>query len=400
MPLTDTEIRGLKPKEKPYKVSDGHGLYLLINKNGSRWWRFKYRIAKKEKLLSLGVYPDISLKLARERCEEVRRQLSTGADPSAKRKAEKIAQADSFEAVAREWFAKFSANWADSHSSKVLRRLEMDVFPWLGSRAVSQILPSELLTCLRRVEARGALDSAHRVQQTCGQIFRYAIATGRADRDSSADLRGALPPATSGHFASITEPVRIGELLRAIAGYRGTFVTYSALRLAPLVFVRPGELRQAQWPEFDLDAAEWRIPPERMKARVLHIVPLSRQASEIVRELRRVTGEGRYLFPSVRTTARPISDNTLNAALRRLGYTTNDMTAHGFRSMASTLLNEQGWGRDAIERQLAHGERNEVRAAYNYAEYLPERRRMMQAWADFLDGLRAGARVTPLQGVG
>lgn len=389
MLLTDTAIRSAKPRTGPYKLAAGGGLYLLINPNGSRWWRLKYRVGGKEKLLSLGVYPDISLKVARDRRDEARRELEAGGDPGVRRKAEKVAQAHSFEAVAREWFEKFSANWADSHSSKVLRRLEMDVFPWVGSRPVSQITPPELLTCLRRVEKRGALDTAHRVHQNCGQIFRYAVATGRAERDPAADLRGALPPAAGGHFASITEPKRIGELLRAIDGYQGALVARCALRLAPLVFVRPGELRKAEWAEFDLDGAEWRIPPERMKAGVLHIVPLSRQAVAILRELQAATGSGRYLFPSVRTTARPISDNTLNAALRRLGYTTEDMTAHGFRSMASTLLNEQGWHGDAIERQLAHGERDEVRAAYNYAKYLPERRRMMQAWSDFLDGLKA-----------
>lgn len=397
MPLTDALIRSSKPRAKPYKLAAGTGLYLLINPNGSRWWRFRYRLGGKEKLLSLGVYPEVPLKAVHERLGEARRQLATGIDPSVKRKADKVAQADSFEAVAREWFAKFSTNWAESHSSKVLRRLEMDVFPWLGSRAVGRIAPPELLACLRRVEGRGALDTAHRVHQNCGQIFRYAVATGRAERDPAADLRGALPPPAGGHFASITEPVRIGELLRAMDGYDGTLSARCALRLAPLVFVRPGELRKAEWSEFDLEAAEWRIPAERMKARVLHIVPLSRQAVVILRELHPATGSGRYLFPSVRTSARPISDNTLNAALRRLGYTTEDMTAHGFRSMASTLLNEQRWHRDAIERQLAHGERDEVRAAYNYAEYLPERRKMMQAWSDYLDGLRSGSNVVAIK---
>jgi integrase len=395
--LTDNSIRGAKPLEKPYKLGDGGGLYLLINPNGSRWWRLKYRYGSKEKLLSLGVYPDVPLKAVRERRDDARRQLASGIDPGAKRKAEKVAQADTFEAVAREWFTKFSANWADSHSSKVLRRLEVDVFPWLGDRAVGQVTPPQLLEVLRRVEARGALDTAHRIHQNCGQIFRYAVATGRAERDPAADLRGALPPAVGRHFASIKEPARVGALLRSIEGYEGTLIARCALRLAPLVFVRPGELRQAEWTEFDLDAAEWRIPAERMKARILHIVPLSQQAVSILRELQAATGSGRYLFPSVRTIARPMSNNTLNAALRRLGYTTDDMTAHGFRSMASTLLNEQGWHRDAIERQLAHGERNEVRAAYNYAEYLPERRKMMQAWAAYLDGLRDGANVVPIR---
>lgn len=395
--LTDNAIRSAKPREKPYKMGDSGGLFLLVHPSGARWWRFKYRVAGKENLLSFGVYPDVPLKLARERRDEARRQLANGIDPSVKRRAEKVAESDSFEAVAREWFGKFSANWAPSHSSKILRRLEMDVFPWIGSRPVSQVTPPELLSCLRRIEARGALDTAHRAHQNCGQVFRYAVATGRAERDPAADLRGALPPPTGGHFASITEPSKIGALLRAIDGYEGTFVARCALRLAPLVFVRPGELRMAEWTEFRLDDAEWRIPAERMKARVLHIVPLSTQAVAILRELEPFSGSGRFLFPSVRTPARPMSNNTLNAGLRRLGYTTDDQTAHGFRSMASTLLNEQGWNRDAIERQLAHGERDEVRAAYNYAQHLPERRRMMQAWADYLDGLRAGAEVVPFK---
>jgi integrase len=395
--LTDNSIRTAKPREKPYKMGDSGGLFLLIHPSGARWWRFKYRVAGKEKLLSFGVYPDVPLKLARERRDEARRQLASGIDPSVKRRTEKIAESDSFEAVAREWFTKFSTNWAPGHSSKIMRRLEMDVFPWIGSRPVSQVTPPELLSCLRRIEGRGALDTAHRAHQNCGQVFRYAVATGRAERDPAADLRGALPPPAGGHFASITEPSKIGALLRAIDGYEGTFVARCALRLAPLVFVRPGELRMAEWAEFRLDDAEWRIPAERMKARVQHIVPLSTQALSILRDLHPFSGSGRFLFPSVRTPARPMSHNTLNAGLRRLGYTTDDQTAHGFRSMASTLLNEQGWNRDAIERQLAHGERDEVRAAYNYAQHLPERRKMMQAWADYLDGLRAGAEIVPFK---
>jgi integrase len=395
--LTDNAIRSAKPREKPYKLFDERGLFMLVTPTGARWWRLKFRAAGKEKLLLLGVYPDVSLKLARERRDELRRELASGVDPSAKRKVERAATADSFEAVAREWFGKFSANWADTHSDKIIRRLENDIFPWLGSRPVAQITPPELLACLRRIESRGALDTAHRAHQNCGQIFRYAVATGRAERDPASDLRGALPPVNGGHFATITDSAGIGALLRAIDGYEGTFVARCALRLAPLVFVRPGELRAAEWSEFDLDKAEWRIPAERMKARVVHIVPLSTQAIALLQELQPSTGSGRYVFPSLRTPARPMSENTINAALRRLGYSGDQMTGHGFRSMASTLLNEQGWNRDAIERQLAHGERDEVRAAYNYAQHLPERRKMMQSWSDFLDGLRAGANVVSLK---
>jgi integrase len=339
--------------------------------------------------------PEVSLKDARLKREEARRQVAAGIDPGEHRKARKAARTDqaanSFEIVAREWFAKFSPNWVASHSDKIIRRLERDIFPWVGMKPIADVSAPDLLTCLRRVEGRGAVETAHRIVQNCGQVFRYAIATGRAVRDPAADLRGALPPVKEKHHASITDPKAIGELLRAISGYQGSLITACALRLAALVFVRPGELRKAEWPEFNFGAAEWRIPGERMKMREQHIVPLSRQAVAVLRELQALTGQGQFVFPGARTNGRPMSENTVNAALRRLGYGSDDMTGHGFRSMASTLLNEQGWHRDAIERQLAHAERNAVRAAYNYAEHLPERKRMMQAWADYLDGLAAGA---------
>ncbi|MGH8578103.1 MAG: tyrosine-type recombinase/integrase [Gammaproteobacteria bacterium] len=397
MPLTDRAIRSAKPQEKPIKLFDGGGLYLLLNPNGSRWWRLRYRVAGKAKGLSLGTFPAVSLKQARVRRDEARKQLAAGIDPSAARKAQKAAAADSFEAVAREWHCKRAPGWAPGHADRILAALRKDVFPWLGTRGVREIQAPELLAVLRRIEARGAIDTAHRVLQNCGQVFRFAVATGRAARDPAADLRGALVTVRGSHFASITEPKAIGALLRAIDGYQGTFPVRCALRLAPLTFVRPGELRAAEWPEFDLDAAEWRIPAERMKMRAIHIVPLSAQAVGILRELHPLTGTGHYVFPSVRTPTRPMSENTVNAALRRLGYAKDEMTGHGFRSMASTLLNEQGWHRDAIERQLAHGERDAVRAAYNYAEHLPERRDMMQSWANCLDGLKSGAEVIPIR---
>jgi integrase len=269
-----------------------------------------------------------------------------------------------------------------------MRRFERDIFPWLGARPIDSITPPELLSALRRIEDRGAIETAHRAHQNCGQVFRYAVATGRAGRDPSADLRGAIPPAKVKHHASITDVKELGDLLRSIEGYKGSFITKCALRIAPLVFVRPGELRKAEWIEFDLDNSEWKIPPERMKMRVQHIVPLAWQATEILRELHALTGNHQYVFPGARTNGRPMSENTINAALRRLGYQSSDMTGHGFRSTASTLLNEQGWNRDAIERQLAHAERDSIRAAYNYAEHLPERRKMMQSWADYLEVLR------------
>jgi integrase len=267
------------------------------------------------------------------------------------------------------------------------------VFPWLGKRHINEITAPELLTVLRRVENRGALETAHRINQICGQVFRYAIATGRAERDISADLKGALPPTRVKHHASITEPKQVGELMRAINSYSGSFTTAIALKLSAILFVRPGELRQAEWSEIDFENKEWRIPAEKMKMRELHIVPLCKQAISLLEELRPLTGRAKYLFPSVRTDTRPMSNNTINASLRRLGYTKEQMTAHGFRSMASTILNEQGWNRDAIERQLAHSEKDGVRAAYNYAQYLPERKKMMQAWADYLDGIAQGAKV-------
>ncbi|WP_299691685.1 site-specific integrase [Hydrocarboniphaga sp.] len=286
-----------------------------------------------------------------------------------------------------------AGGWVESHSEKVIARLERDVFPWIGKRPISAITAPEVLIVLRRIESRGALDTAHRAKQDCGAVFRYAIHDGRAERDPTADLRGALPPARGGHFATITEPKAIGELLRAIHGYSGTFATCCALKLAPLVFVRPGELRNAEWSEVDLEKAEWRIPSDKMKAGEPHIVPLSEQAVAVLADLQPLTGDDRYLFPSERTRTRPMSENTILAALRRLGYSTDQMSGHGFRAMASTLLNEQGWNRDAIERQLAHAERNRVRASYNYAEHLPERRKMMQAWADYLDMLKNERKV-------
>ena len=394
MKLTDAQIKHAKPKAKQYKLSDGRGMYLLVKPTGSKLWRFDYRFKGNRKTISLGMYPEISLKGARERLGEARKLLSNDVDPGYYRKIQKIVtDTNTFEVVAREWFAKNSLNWVESHSSKIIRRLERDVFPWLGERDINEIRAPELLVVLRRVENRGALETAHRIHQNCGQIFRYAIATGRAERDISADLRGALPPAKAKHHPSIIDPVQIGVLLRAIDGYQGGHITKCALQMAAHVFVRPGELRHAEWSEFNFETCEWRIPAEKMKMRTPHIVPLSTQVLMILDELRPLTGSGKYLFPSVRSSKRPMSNNTVNAALRRLSYTKEEMTGHGFRSMASTQLNELGWNRDAIERQLAHSERDSVRAAYNFAEHLDERRKMMQAWSDYLDRLRKGGDI-------
>lgn len=400
MALTDTAVRNAKPAEKPYKLAGGNGLYLLVNNTG-KYWRLDFRFAGKRKTLALGIYPTITLAIARQRCNEARKLLANDIDPAlfkaVKKQAKQQASENTFEAVAREWYAKKLPGWAPATASKVKRYLEKDIFPWLGSRPIKDLGAPDLLATVRRVESRGALELAHRIREYSGQVFRYAVATGRAERDPSGDLKGALPPVKSKHHASVTDPKLIGDLMRAIKGFSGSFVTMCALQLAPLVFVRPGELRHAEWAEIDLDAAEWRIPDVKMKMKDPHIVPLSRQVIEILRTLLPLTGDGRYVFPSVRTTGRPMSENTINAALRRMGYEKHEMTGHGFRSMASTVLHEQGWPHEAIERQLAHAERNAVSAAYNYAEHLPKRRDMMQHWADYLDGLAAGAQVVNIK---
>ena len=400
MPLTDTAIRNAVLQNKQYKLTDGKGMYLLVNKAG-KYFRLDYRFAGKRKTLALGVYPDVKLAEAREKRDDARKMIANSIDPGQARKVRKSIQIEqtenSFEAIAREWHGKYSSNWADSHAKKIIRRLELYIFPWLGTRPIAEITPPELLSVLRRIESRGILETAHRTQQNCGQVFRYAIATGRAERDPSADLRGALAPVKHGHMATITNPKKIGELLRAMDGYEGTLVAKCALKLAPLVFVRPGELRHAEWTEIDLDNAEWRISAEKMKMKDPHIVPLSTQALEILNEIQPITRKGRYVFPSIRTNSRPMSENTILAALRRMGYAKEEMTGHGFRAMASTVLHEQGWPSDIIERQLAHAERNSIKAAYNHAQHLPERRKMMQAWADYLDVLRIGGKVIPLR---
>ena len=395
--LTDIRIKAAKPKEKPYKLYDAAGLYLIVSPSGGRWWRFNYAQDGKQKTLSLGTYPLVGLKQAREKRDELRRRVANGEDPGVARKAAKREGADTLQALALEWHAKHKHAWTPVHTNRVIGDLRKDIFPWLGDRPMAEITPPELLATVRRIESRGALETARRVLSDCGRIFRYGVATGRAERDVAADLRGALPPTKSVRYAAITEPKAIGALLRAVDGYEGQLATRCALQLAALTFVRPGELRAAEWAEFDLEAAEWRIPAHRMKMRQVHIVPLSRQATAILRELHPLTGAGRYVFPSLRTPNRPMSENTLNSSLRRLGYSKLEMTAHGFRSMASTVLNEAGWHRDAIERQLAHAPRDKIRATYNYAEYLPERRKLMQWWADYLNGLRAGGVVVPFK---
>ncbi|MDA0706491.1 MAG: integrase arm-type DNA-binding domain-containing protein [Proteobacteria bacterium] len=391
MPLTNTEIKNARPSDKPKRMFDGGGLYLEVSPKGGKWWRLKYRFGGKEKRLSLGVYPDVTLKDARERCSEARKLLTNGIDPSETRKAQKAAavarDANSFEIVAREWLAMQVPNWAESHATRIIARFEQDIFPWIGGKAIADIDAPQLLEVIRRIENRDALETAHRTLRKCGEVFRYAVATGRAERDPSGDLRGALPAVRGKHFAAVTEPEKVAEVLRALDGYRGTLPVRCALRLAPLVFVRPGELRKAEWADMDLDAAEWRYTVTKTDRP--HIVPLSRQAVEILQEIQPLTGRGRYVFPGARSAKRPMSDNAVLAAMRRMGISKEEMSGHGFRAMARTILDEVlGFRQDYIEHQLAHGVRDPNGRAYNRTAHLAERRKMMQEWADFLDQVK------------
>lgn len=400
MPLTATAIRNAEPGRKPKRLHDSGGLYLEISPTGGRWWRFAYRFGGKRKLLSVGVLQDVSLAAARKRRDEARALLADGKDPSAERKAAKreaaSRAANSFEAVAREWYEKQAHTWVATHAADVLRRLEANLFPEIGATPIAELAAPAVLAALRKMEDRGARDLAHRVLQVAGQVFRYGIATGRCERDLSADLRGALAPHKARNQAAV-KPEELPALLSAIEGYGklGDKMTGYALRLLALTFVRTGELIGAEWGEIDTEGATWIIPAARMKMNAEHVVPLSRQALAILRELRAIGGGSRYVFPG-RNPDKPISNNTMLFALYRLGYK-GKMTGHGFRAVASTILNESGFRPDVIERQLAHAERNEIRGAYNRAEYLPERRKMMQQWADMLAALAKGAQVIPLQ---
>jgi integrase len=395
MSLTDTAVRKTKSSDKPFKLADGLGLYLLVTPSGGKLWRMKYRHGGKEKLIAFGVYPDVPLARAREKRDEARRLLADGIDPANNRKAQKAANversANSFEVVAREWFHERKAGWSPSHSSRLLKRLQNDVFPWIGGRPIAEIGAPEVLAVMRRIEGRGTLDTAHRVHQDCGQVFRYAIATGRAERDPTPDLRGALPTASGGHFASITEPASVGELLRAIDGFKGTFIVQCALKLAPMLFVRPGELRQARWQEFDLDKAEWKYLVTKTKTE--HLVPLATQAVTTLRELHTLTGHTEFVFPGARSNGRAMSDAAVNAALRRMGYDTRtEITGHGFRAMARTILHEVlNFAPEIIEHQLAHKVPDALGVAYNRTKFLPGRKAMMQQWADYLDKIKVNA---------
>ena len=396
MALTDISVRRAKPQEKAYKLSDAKGMYLLVSVAGSKLWRLKYRFAGKEKTLALGIYPERSLAEARVKRDDARKLIYDGIDPGVARKQDKrdrqLRSENTFEVVAREWHGKQRAKWTERHADYVLRRLSTDVFPTLGSRPITEINAPELLDVLRKIEARGAVDIAHRAQQTCGQIFRYAVATGRAKYDPSPSLRGALQAADRVRHHAALSAIELPEFLGKLQNYDGDRQTKLALRLLLLTFVRTSELREAGCTEFNEEKSEWRIPAERMKMQREHIVPLSRQALEILRELRSSNGHRHYVFMNVANHEKPMSENTMLYAIYRMGYHSR-ATGHGFRATASTILNEQGWRLDVIERQLAHMERNKVRAAYHRSEYLAERRQMMQHWADFLDGLDAGANV-------
>lgn len=388
MPLTDTAIKALKPQDKPYKISDSNGLYLLINKTG-KYFRFDYKFGGKRKTLAFGVYPETSLKEARQKIIEAKENLKNGIDPSQTKKQSKNIIKNDFGSIAGEWLEMQKKVWKQSHTETVIQRLTSYVLPTLADKEISEISAPEILNLLRQIEKRGIIETAHRTKTIISQVFRYAIATNKAESDPTINLKGALQPVNGNHFATITDPLKVGELLRAIDGYQGSFVVKCALQLAALTFVRPGELRHAEWIEFDIEKALWKIPADKMKMKRIHIVPLSKQAVKILNDIKGLTGSGRYVFPSIRTTVRPISENTINAALRRFGYEKSEMTGHGFRAMASTLLYENGFESHLIEMQLAHAERNSVKASYNHAQYLGQRKAMLDWWGNYLDSLKA-----------
>lgn len=405
MPLTDVAIRNAKPREKPYKVGDTLGLFLLVQPSGGKLWRVKYRIDGKEKKLAIGIYPQVGLAEARRRRDAARELVAAGKDPGREKQREKVRsriQAETtFDAIASEFCQKRRRDgqkaWAVSTATRSEYLLSL-LKGSIGKLPITDIEPADVLAAVRKIERKGQLESARRTLQLAGAVFRYAVATARLSSDPTRDLRGALTAPTVTHYGAIIDPTRVGELLRAIDGYEGQPITKMAMQLAPHVFVRPGELRHAEWSEFDFDGALWTIPASKTKMRKDHLVPLSRQSIAILEDLRTLTGPDGYVFPSIRSRKRPMSDNTINAGLRRLGYSTDEMTAHGFRAMASTLLNESGkWHPDAIERALAHGDSDRIRAAYHRGAHWKERVAMAQWWSDHLDHLRKGADVVPIK---
>ncbi|MDX2471596.1 MAG: tyrosine-type recombinase/integrase [SAR324 cluster bacterium] len=405
MKLSDAKVKGAKiPIGKTQiRLSDGGGLYLQVTAKG-KYWRMNYRFGLKQKTLSLGVYPQVSLKEVRAKREAAKKLLEQNIDPSQKKQADKrdavaASQAVTFEAIANEWFAKYSVKWTKTTIVNTQARFTKHIFPWIGSLPIADIEARDVLKLVQRAESRGTIETAYRLKALCSRVFRYGIATGKIKHDPTIGLQGALAPLVVQHRATITEPSAVGGLLRAIQEFEGTFVVQCAMKITPYVFVRPGELRHAEWSEIDLEAAEWRIPAEKMKMKVIHLVPLSTQVIAILEELKPYTGTGKYLFPSIRNLSRPMSENTINASLRRLGYDKSEICAHGFRAMASTMLHEKDWPSDVIERQLAHKEGNSIKGAYNHARHMPKRIKMMQWWADYLDRLRGGAKVIPINSV-
>ena len=392
MPLTDTAIRAAKPSEKQQKLFDGSGLYLLLFPSGSKVWRFKYHFQGKEKLISLGAYPAVTLKDAREKAAEARKTLGGGKDPSAERQQSKLQHRNTFEIIAREWHEKQSPAWSAAHAANVLRQMEKNLFPHIGSKPVGVITATELLSVLRKIESRDAVTVARIARSLSSCVFRYAVMTGRAERDPAGDIRGAIVAHVTKNRAAITDPEKVGALILAIDNYSGELGVRFALNLMALTFCRPIEILQAEWSEFDFDDKLWRIPAAKMKMSRDHLVPLSPQAIAVLEEMRLLSGEGQYVFPGLRRGTATMRSQTLVLALRRMGFDRNETSAHGFRAMASTLLNEQGYSPDVIERQLAHVPSNQVRAAYNRAEYLPERRKMMDEWAAYLAELKEKAR--------
>ncbi len=406
MALTDLQVKAAKGADKPFKLSDGRGLHLLVKPNGGKYWHWSYRYLGKQKLLALGVYPDITLAAARERREEARKLLANGVDPSVYKKSQKSLKmersANSFEVVARRWHGLNGSKWTESYSKKTMRQLEKDMFPWIGSRPVADLLAPDFLAVARRIEARGAVDTSHRAMQIAGQVMRFAIAEGLAIYNPVGDLRGALGAATTKHMPSVTDPQRVGELLRSFDAFKGTFTVQCSLKLAPLVFTRPQELRTARWADIDLEAALWSIPAEMMKMREPHLVPLSTQAVAILKEIQPLSGDGVYVFQGARDPKRPMSDAAINAAMRRLGIDTKEeLTGHGFRAMARTILHERlGYEPEVIEQQLAHKTPGALGAAYARAKFIDQRKEMMQVWADYLDKLKTGAEVIQFPTVG
>jgi len=406
MAITDIQAKTAKPKEKDYKLTDGDGLYLLVTTGGGKRWRLKYRFDGKEKLLALGTYPDISLSEARNRRHEARNLIANGIDPSAEKKAAKQAraelQANSFEVIAREWHKHMQGKneWSTEHATTIMNRLEKDVFPWIGGKPITEVTAKEIKAILDRIRSRGVVETARRALTIMGQVYRYAILIDKANYDISAGFRGYLPAIskTRKHMASVTDPKELAPLLRAVDTYQGGFVAQCALKLLPLVFVRPGELRHMEWSEVDLEEAEWNIPGHKMKMKEAHLVPLSRQAIEILKELQPLTGNSKYVFPSTRSFSRCMSDNTINAAFRRMGFDGETITGHGFRATARTILDEVlDFPVDVIEHQLAHAVKDPNGRAYNRTTKLPQRRKMMETWAEYLEGLKAGAKVIPLR---